>query len=47
LKGATVLDLFSFAGGWGLRAVADGATEADCVDSSARAVEAVRGFFRD
>ncbi len=42
LKDATVLDLFSFAGGWGLRAVADGATEADCVDSSARAVDAVR-----
>lgn len=42
LKGASVLDLFSFAGGWGLRAVAAGATRADCVDASARAAEAVR-----
>jgi len=42
LKDTTVLDVFSFAGGWGLRAVADGAARADCVDISARAVEAVR-----
>jgi len=42
LKGAEVLDLFSFAGAWGLRAVADGAVRSDCVDISARAVEAVR-----
>ena len=42
LKGAEVLDLFSFAGAWGLRAVADGAVRADCVDISARAVESVR-----
>lgn len=42
LKGAAVLDLFSFAGGWGLRALADGAASADCVDISARAVESVR-----
>lgn len=42
LKDASVLDLFSFAGGWGLRAVAAGATSADCVDTSARAAEAVR-----
>ena len=42
LKGASVLDLFSFAGGWGLRAVADGAASADCVDVSGRAVQAVQ-----
>ncbi len=42
VKGASVLDVFSFAGGWGLRAVADGAARADCVDISPRAVEAVR-----
>jgi len=41
-KGASVLDLFSFAGAWGLRAVADGAASADCVDASSHAVEAVR-----
>lgn len=42
VRGARVLDLFSFAGGWGLRAVADGAASADCVDASARAIAAVR-----
>ncbi len=42
VAGATVLDLFSFAGAWGLRALADGAARADCVDSSARAIAAVR-----
>lgn len=41
-KGARVLDLFSFVGGWGLRAVADGAAQAECVDASARAIDAVR-----
>lgn len=42
LKGASVLDLFSFAGAWGLRAVADGAARADCVDVSGRAIQAVQ-----
>ncbi len=42
MKGASVLDLFSFAGAWGLRAVADGATSADCVDVSGRAIQAVQ-----
>lgn len=40
--GRSVLDLFSFAGGWGLRALAAGARRAECVDASARAIEAVR-----
>lgn len=40
--GRSVLDLFSFAGGWGLRALAAGASRAECVDASARAIEAVR-----
>lgn len=42
LNGARVLDLFSFAGAWGLRAVADGAASADCVDVSGRAIQAVQ-----
>jgi len=40
--GRSVLDLFSFAGGWGLRALAAGAGRAECVDASARAIEAVQ-----
>jgi 23S rRNA (cytosine1962-C5)-methyltransferase len=40
--GARVLDLFSYVGAWGLRALEFGAAEATCVDSSADAVAAVR-----
>lgn len=39
--GKRVLDMFSYLGGWGLRAAAFGAAEVVCVDSSQTAVEAV------
>jgi 23S rRNA (cytosine1962-C5)-methyltransferase len=42
VKGAKVLDLFSYIGGWGLRAAGFGATDVTCVDASADAVEAVK-----
>ena len=38
---ARVLDLFSYAGAWGLRAAAFGAREVVCVDASAGAVAAI------
>jgi 23S rRNA (cytosine1962-C5)-methyltransferase len=39
-RDARVLDVFSYAGGWALRARAFGAREVACVDSSATALEA-------
>lgn len=42
VKGARVLDVFSYLGGWGLRAAGFGAAEVDCVDVSARAVDGIR-----
>jgi 23S rRNA (cytosine1962-C5)-methyltransferase len=42
VRGARVLDLFSYVGAWGLRAAGFGATEVTCVDASKAAVEAVR-----
>ena len=36
-----MLDVFSYLGGWGLRAAAAGASEVVCVDVSAPAVEAI------
>lgn len=42
VPGKTVLDVFSYAGGWGLRALSLGATHTTCVDASAAAVAAVR-----
>ena len=41
VHGARVLDVFSYLGGWGMRAGVAGAKEVVCVDSSARAVEAI------
>ncbi len=41
VKGKRVLDVFSYLGGWGLRAAAAGAEEVVCVDVSAAAVEAI------
>jgi len=41
VRGARVLDMFSYLGGWGLRAAAMGAREVVCVDASAAAVEAI------
>lgn len=37
-----VLDLFSYLGGWGVRAAAAGASSVTCVDASERALEGVR-----
>mgnify|MGYP001168464744 CR=1 FL=1 len=42
-KGARVLDVFSHVGGFGLAALAGGATEALCVDSSAPALALAEG----
>ncbi len=41
VEGKRVLDLFSYAGAWGVSAVAGGAAEALCVDQSAAALEQV------
>jgi 23S rRNA (cytosine1962-C5)-methyltransferase len=38
-KGARVLDVFSYVGGWGVRAAKAGAGEVTCVDSSAGALQ--------
>ncbi len=38
VRGARVLDLFSYVGGWGVRAAAAGAASVLCVDSSATAL---------
>lgn len=40
-QGCRVLDVFSYAGGWGLQAAAGGAEAVTCVDSSRQALEAV------
>jgi len=42
VRDARVLDVFSYLGGWGLRAAAAGAREVTCVDASASAVEAIK-----
>ncbi|WP_295048690.1 RSP_2647 family RNA methyltransferase [uncultured Paracoccus sp.] len=42
-KGAAVLDVFSHVGGFGLAAIAAGATHATCVDGSAAALELATG----
>ncbi|MGD9843347.1 MAG: class I SAM-dependent rRNA methyltransferase [Steroidobacteraceae bacterium] len=39
VKGAKVLDVFSYIGAWGLTAAKAGAAEVTCVDSSAKALE--------
>lgn len=41
VKGARVLDMFSYLGAWGLRAAAMGAREVVCVDASAPSVAAI------
>lgn len=40
-KGKTVLDVFSYLGGWGIEAAISGAVEVVCVDSSATALDGV------
>lgn len=47
VKGRRVLDLFSYGGGWGLRAAAAGASEVICVDASAAALAVVNRAARD
>jgi len=42
VREARMLDVFSYLGGWGLRAAAAGAREVTCVDASASAVEAIK-----
>lgn len=39
VRGRTVLDVFSYAGAWGIQALAAGATSATCVDSSSLALD--------
>jgi 23S rRNA (cytosine1962-C5)-methyltransferase len=41
-KGARVLDVYSYAGGFALQALRQGASQVTCVDSSARALERAR-----
>ena len=41
-KGQKVLDLFSYAGGWGIQAAVAGAEEVDCVDGSEAAISLAR-----
>lgn len=41
VAGKRVLDMFSYLGGWGIRAAAEGASEVVCVDASAAAVETI------
>jgi len=42
VRGARVLDVFSYLGAWGVQAAAAGAASVLCVDSSPRAVEGIR-----
>ncbi|WP_444906793.1 class I SAM-dependent rRNA methyltransferase [Microbulbifer sp. SSSA008] len=39
VNGKKVLDLFSYAGGWGIQALANGAAEVVCVDASQQALD--------
>ena len=41
VKGKTVLDVYSYIGGWGIQAAAFGASSVCCLDSSAQALEGV------
>lgn len=41
VSGKTVLDVYSYIGGWGVQAAAFGAAEVCCLDSSAQALEGV------
>nr|WP_255762562.1 class I SAM-dependent rRNA methyltransferase [Halomonas alkalisoli] len=41
VAGKRVLDVFSYVGGWGVQAAANGASEVLCIDSSAQALESV------
>jgi 23S rRNA (cytosine1962-C5)-methyltransferase len=41
VKGKSVLDVYSYIGGWGIQAAVFGATDVCCLDSSAQALEGV------
>lgn len=41
VKDKSVLDVFSYAGGWGVQAAAAGATDVTCIDSSEKAIDFV------
>ncbi|RPI16051.1 MAG: class I SAM-dependent rRNA methyltransferase [Lysobacterales bacterium] len=47
VRGARVLDVFSYLGAWGLAAARAGATDVTCVDSSAPALELLEGSATD
>jgi 23S rRNA (cytosine1962-C5)-methyltransferase len=47
VKNKRVLDVFSYGGGWGLRAAAAGASEVICVDASATALAVVNRAAQD
>lgn len=42
VRGARVLDLFSYVGGWGVQAAVQGAASVTCIDESAIAIDFVR-----
>ena len=46
VKGKSVLDVYSYIGGWGIQAAAFGASAVCCVDSSAQALEGVEANAR-
>lgn len=41
VSGKSVLDIFSYIGGWGIQAAKNGATQVTCVDSSQKAIDQV------
>lgn len=41
VSGKSVLDIFSYVGGWGIQAAKNGASEVTCVDSSQKAIDHV------
>ena len=47
VNGRRVLDVFSYLGGWGLRAAAAGATDVLCVDASQAALQRLQNAARD
>lgn len=46
VEGKSVLDVYSYIGGWGIQAAAFGATAVCCLDSSAQALEGVEANVR-
>ena len=46
VRGKSVLDVYSYIGGWGIQAAAFGATDVCCLDSSAQALEGVAANAR-